>query len=583
MKHIRGAIRDMSIGLKIPLLGCLLLVLALISVTLIDMTAWHKETMRYMTEISEKKNHLVAQRICEMLDNAENMSALIAYNNNIQTNLPIDNVRSQMETEYTLRNFIEHVLDNSIGVSNIVLYRANGGMVASNYTNAHKLVEADFERQFEKMLNKNSSCVWTNMHDSDYSIFPSERAAVTLYRNIISLYTGQRVGMMAINVNEFNLAKCYLEEQSEDTRILILDGDSRIVSSSDKEQLYKSFSEIGTVRGNEFVSGNGQCMFSSVPVGKLNWTIIRLDRYDTIMANYFASLRFRLIASMSVMIVMGILTFYFTRRIIAPIIEWRRAMDNVEVGDEAFLKNVEHNSKDEIGCLINSFNNMQRRISILIERIKFEQKQKSKLEILTLQTQIKPHFLYNTLESVCALVQMTRNDDAIQMLKSIESFYRGSLSKGSYQITLAEEINILRQYVQIQSYRYFGKLDVSYYISQDMEDCLIPKLTLQPLVENAIYHGLKNGGRDGKIEIRERHDGETIILTVSDNGDGFNVTASQQRGAQDHGYGISNVQSSIQSCFGAAYGVYIQSQPGKGTTVFIRIPIHRRGENGERR
>lgn len=168
MKHIRGAIRDMSIGLKIPLLGCLLLVLASISVTLIDMTAWHKETMRYMTEISEKKNHLVAQRICEMLDNAENMSALIAYNNNIQTNLPIDNVRSQMETEYTLRNFIEHVLDNSIGVSNIVLYRANGGMVASNYTNAHKLVEADFERQFEKMLNKNSSCVWTNMHDSDY-------------------------------------------------------------------------------------------------------------------------------------------------------------------------------------------------------------------------------------------------------------------------------------------------------------------------------------------------------------------------------------------------------------------------------
>lgn len=196
--------------------------------------------------------------------------------------------------------------------------------------------------------------------------------------------------MMAINVNEFNLAKCYLEEQSEDTRILILDGDSRIVSSSDKEQLYKSFSEIGTVRGNEFVSGNGQCMFSSVPVGKLNWTIIRLDRYDTIMASYFASLRFRLLASMSVMIVMGILTFYFTRRIIAPIIELRRAMDNVEVGDEAFLKNVEHNSKDEIGCLINSFNNMQRRISILIERIKFEQKQKSKLEILTLQTQIKP-------------------------------------------------------------------------------------------------------------------------------------------------------------------------------------------------
>ena len=568
--------QDMNIGLKIALMGCSVLFLAVVVVFSLNMVANRKTSYAFVREVAEEKNKIVTQSIEEKLNNAQDMSALILYNNSVQNYLPLEDTRQQLETSYSLKNIIHYVQENSMGISNIVLCRDNGDVIASNYVNMANMNELEFQITYESMKDAGIGVIWQGMHDIDYHIFPDERFAVTLYRNVISIYTGERIGMMVININEPNILECYEAELNKDTQILIVDENGIVVSSREQNLIYHTLDELGSVRGDRFINTEGQeFLISYAPVKQMNWTLVRLDRYDAVMESSANSNRINMIVCIGVLVITVLIIFWCTRRMMAPLLQLSKVMDSPE--EWVWLRQkIDNKCNDEIGRLTRSFSNMQRRIGVLIERIRFEQEQKSRMEILALQTQIKPHFLYNTLESVCALVQLGRNEDAIDMLKSIENFYRGSLSRGAYQITIREEIEITRQYVAIQTYRYFGNLKVEYYISETILDCLVPKLTLQPFLENAIYHGLKNGGRDGLIEIRERHDDKNIILSISDNGEGFDTSVPRKPTANGRGYGISNIHSSIKSFFGAEYGVSIKSAPGEGTTVFIRLPIRRR-------
>lgn len=241
--------------------------------------------------------------------------------------------------------------------------------------------------------------------------------------------------------------------------------------------------------------------------------------------------------------------------------------------------------KDELAVLGNKFNNMMDFTRHLIVVNNKEQENLREAELKTLQMQINPHFLYNTLETVIWLIRSNENEKAISVITSLSKFFRIGLSRGRNIITLREELEHVKEYVKIQNTRYRDKIDFSIHIDEDsMLDYPIPKLTLQPLVENAIYHGIQEKPEGGAISIEIVHEtGDRIRISVID--DGIGMTPAQlerlQEGLKEmavSGFGMYNTNQRLRNYFGRESALRIESQFGEGTNVSFSINGNKRGE-----
>jgi two-component system, sensor histidine kinase YesM len=210
-----------------------------------------------------------------------------------------------------------------------------------------------------------------------------------------------------------------------------------------------------------------------------------------------------------------------------------------------------------------------------------EQKAKQEFEFKLIQSQIKPHFLYNSLETILSLNKLERHEDAMQVTKSLASFYRLSLSKGNDIIKIYEEIQIIKDYLYIQKQRYSNYMDFSLDIDEEILDCYVPKLTLQPLVENSIYHGLKYKNNKGKLEIKGHLEGDKVVLIVCDDGVGISeekintLLNNQSQIERKEDFGLGSVDRRIKLLYGNEFGLEIQSEFGSYTRVLVRIPVLR--------
>ncbi len=238
-------------------------------------------------------------------------------------------------------------------------------------------------------------------------------------------------------------------------------------------------------------------------------------------------------------------------------------------------------SGDEIGVLARNFNAMLEHIQQLMREKVQDEKRRHELELLSLQTQITPHFLYNSLESVSALAQMGDNQGAFQMSRALSAFYRDVLSGGRNVVSVGEEVRLTENYLLIQSQRYKDDFDYQIDIDPRLMDAAIVKLTLQPLVENAIYHGIRNVRRRGLLKITGRLTAEgEICLSVWDNGKGMTETVLPagtpgEKGdliLRQRGFGMYNADQRIRLYFGAGFGLHTASVPGEWTRVDIRLP-----------
>lgn len=231
----------------------------------------------------------------------------------------------------------------------------------------------------------------------------------------------------------------------------------------------------------------------------------------------------------------------------------------------------------EIQTLSDGFENMVGRLNQLIEQNRQEQVSLRSAELALLQAQINPHFLYNTLDAIVWLIEMEKNEQAVEMVTSLSGFFRSSLSNGRDIITLREEEQHVRSYLEIQQVRYKDILAYAIEIDPSLSQYEIPKLTLQPLVENALYHGIKQKRGQGLIHVTGERDGGDIRLVVEDNGAGMDAERLEKvRGALSHeqriGFGVATVHERLQLLFGMEYGLQIESSPGEGTRVTVRIP-----------
>lgn len=267
-----------------------------------------------------------------------------------------------------------------------------------------------------------------------------------------------------------------------------------------------------------------------------------------------------------------------TSGIIRPLKELNRATKELAEGD--FSARAEVNSKDEIAVLAEGFNDMAGNMQVLNSKIKEDEQKIRKADLRLLQEQINPHFLYNTLDTIVWLIEGNEPDQAVNMVVTLSNFFRQVLSKGKEFISIREEEQHISSYLEIQEMRYHDILEYSIQIDPAIYDYQILKLTLQPVVENALYHGIKRKRAKGFIHIRGVKDRDTIRFMIGDDGVGMDPEelAELRRGIErpcqetEKGFGLANVNERIRMYFGEQYGVSIVSQKGKGTIVEIRIP-----------
>ena len=278
-----------------------------------------------------------------------------------------------------------------------------------------------------------------------------------------------------------------------------------------------------------------------------------------------------------------IYTFIFSDSFTKPIKNMSDLMGKVQDGDFT-VRFDDYCGSMEVKKLGDSFNTTIERVNYLMEVIYKEQKQKREAELRVLQEQIKPHFLYNTLDTIQWMAKEYNAYDIVDMVKALSSFFRVSLSKGKEYVSLDVELSMIKNYLDIQSYRYEDMFVYDIECEEEIKKCRFLKLTLQPIVENALYHGIKEADtHEGVIEVKcTKENDETILVVVEDNGVGIDEEVCDQlnqlfetcnRPSDTKFYGTLNVNERIRITYGDGYGLKISKREGCGTRVEIRTGI----------
>lgn len=287
---------------------------------------------------------------------------------------------------------------------------------------------------------------------------------------------------------------------------------------------------------------------------------------------------FIVILLMIVVFAVLVVSAYVVNSITKPVIELSKATESIAKGN--FEKRVGVSTKDEVALLAESTNDMARHLQVMVDKIKEDERKVRYTELRLLQEQINPHFLYNTLDTIIWLIECENNEGAVNMVVSLSDFFRLVLSKGREYITIREEEKHVKSYLEIQQVRYRDILEYNIDIDDELYEYKILKLTLQPLIENSLYHGIKYKRAKGSIEISGRMENNNIILKVKDTGVGMDEETLKRLQEEisrpcketESGFGIANVNERIKMNFGSKYGVSVESEVGVGTTVTVMIP-----------
>lgn len=293
---------------------------------------------------------------------------------------------------------------------------------------------------------------------------------------------------------------------------------------------------------------------------------------------YMEMLRFTILAFGGIAILIAFLSYYIPQSITRPIRKLSQVTDQVARGDLMVRSNIK--SGAEVGILSESLNTMIDKINELLDQVTKEQISLRKAEFEILQAQINPHFLYNTLDTIVWLAEAGDQKKVVSMVGSLSDFFRTSLNQGRDIIPIREELQHVRSYLEIQQVRYQDILQYEIHVPEELEKYLIPKITIQPIVENALYHGIKNKRCPGKITISGQKKEEYFLLLVEDNGIGMSeerlqqvVEGIQHKEPNEKGiYGLYNVNERIRLNFGEKYGISVESTYMEGTTMRIALP-----------
>lgn len=387
------------------------------------------------------------------------------------------------------------------------------------------------------------------------------------------------LGLLCMNFTDPTLTQMLEYSMSSGADVAVIDADGVLVSTREKEQigtLVDYMDQIVTDSGT-FTKNGKMYLYQKVH----NWSFYVVSSVP-LLELFRSSIR-----TAAVMAGIMFLTMIICTRIISMIIRktYRpldkvvKKMDDVATGSLKTRINVENMGEDFTKLAI-GFNSMMEEIQVLMEEVKLEQHQIEQIRFNALQAQIQPHFLYNTLECIHWQAVADGNQEISRLVKALAKYYQICLSNGHDVIPLNMELEHVRNYLIIQNMRYDDIIGSVFDVEKTIEDIMIPKMTLQPLVENSIYHGMKvKEGKTGTMFITAKREGSDVMITVSDTGMGMTQEKIDEMNQQlaeyddSFGYGVRNVNKRIELLYGTQYGLhFLKNKIGGGLTVEIRLP-----------
>jgi len=408
---------------------------------------------------------------------------------------------------------------------------------------------------------------------------------ISLVRTLPAGPSGQSLGLIQVDLNYDIIAGlCKDIQLGKSGYVFILNRTGEIVYHPRQQLIYGNLKSekiadiLAQGGGNLKTSVDGrEILYTAVSSRETGWEVVAVSYLDELFRASREAEYVFLMLSLLVLVGAVAAAMLISSNISRPIESLRRSMQAVESGN--FDIDITVNARNEVYQLARDCDIAVKKVRDLIEQNRLEQELKRKLELRSLQAQINPHFLYNTLDSIIWMIELGEADRAIDMTSSLARFFRIGISRGEETISVRTEIEYVQTYLEIQKQRYKDKLSYEIAFSPDLHDLQILKLIIQPLVENAIYHGIKNLEGPGLIRITGEKDGESMVIRISDNGVG--MSPDQLAALRDglieprpsNGVGVRNVQERIHIYFGLQYGVSFESSPGAGTVATIRIPV----------
>ncbi len=530
---------------------------------------------------------LINYDIDSYIDYMENISILVSNNTDVQEYLfGTEANESQIQNAYNriLAQF-KTVTETRSDISNIVVMTDNGRSILNG--GQDKLSEYidlyDLDWAVKAMLNADSTVLSSshvqNMIKNNY------QWVVTLSRSIKNPYTNENAGLFFIDLN-YNVISDLCENNSLGNKgyVYIIDEEGSVIYHPQQQLIYSGLKEerIDEVLYNEsnyFITneGNNSRLYTISKSQKTGWTIVGVAYISELMNKKEETQIIYMVIAIALLAVAMIISSFLSSGITKPITLLKESMKEVEKGnfDNA---NIVVTVDNEIGSLSKSFNIMIEKINNLIGQNVYEQKQKRKSELKALQSQINPHFLYNTLDSIIWMAESGKTKEVVVMTSSLAKLMRQNFSNQSEVVTIAQEMEYTKSYLTIQKMRYKDKLEFEIDMKEEIKNYEIVKLVLQPIVENAIYHGIKYKEDIGVITIIGFLENENIIIKVCDNGAGMDaemlahIFDEHKVNYKANGVGVFNVQMRLQLFYGPEYGMEYKSELGKGTVATVKIP-----------
>lgn len=457
-------------------------------------------TSKKVSELSVQTLYTIKSNINSMIQNINNNSRIIISNKDIQAILKNSNNRNGIDVQIDMYGYLSSMIDSMNNVSSIYIYDNFGNKyyIDKQSRKSFKLNKVESANWYKAAINEKGYYILRLNAGEKADLNPNENY-VSFIRVINDMESQKPIGTLIININESNFVNCYKDIISKNgTNILLMDENNDfIVNPKDvsdfnqineliRKELIKSDVEeeknsiIEKIKGEEYI-------FSSLKIEEYNWIIVSKIPFKELSKEsstvYLMAFVFTIING--ILLFIGAISI--SRLITKPIKKLLKSMKGIENGE--FKKvNIEVGN-DEIGKLRDGYNIMVYEIEKLINRIIEEQKVKRKAELSVLQAQVKPHFLYNTLDAMGYLALSGKCDEVYDALEALGEYYRTSLSKGREVITVGEEIEIVKNYFLLQKLRYGDIFTDTYEIDERVLNFKILKLVLQPIAENALYHG----------------------------------------------------------------------------------------------
>jgi two-component system sensor histidine kinase YesM len=477
------------------------------------------------------------------------------------------------------------VLNTRKDISSILIFGTNGEIIPYNEKiKLNPQVDPTEQSWYKKAIEAKGKVVISSSHVQNM-ILNDYNSVISLSRELSSDVGDEKLGVLLVDLNYSIINDiCNKIKLGNRGYVFIVDANGNIVYHPEQQMINNNqkielISQVMRTPGSSFVTSEGKNsrMYTIKTSQSTGWKIVGVTYVDELVSNKNELQMYTFFGGIGFLIIVVLLSIILSLRISRPIKHLESSMKEVEKGN--FDIQVDIQSSNEIGHLSNRFNRMTTEIKeLMLQNVK-EQELKRKSELQVLQAQINPHFLYNTLDSIIWMAETGKSKEVILMTASLAKLFRLSISKGQEFLSIFNEIEHIKNYLTIQKMRYKSKLDFEINVDKSILSYKLIKIILQPLVENSIYHGIRNNAGKGHIQITGIRKGDRILLQVIDNGIGMspeeihNIYQKDRTSAKGSGIGVQNVDQRIKLHFGDPYGLHFESELGKGTTVNIWLPV----------